>query len=111
MESSATFKYVRTGPRKLRLVADHVRGRKVQTAIDILKFSTKRAALDLGKLIRSAVSNANQKGGGRVESLYVKKIYVNQGPILKRFMPRAKGSASPIQKKMSHVTVVLEEKI
>lgn len=111
MESKATFKYVRITPRKARLIADLVRGKNVQHALDLLQFSRKSAAVDMGKLIRSAVANANQKGGVRVETLYVKTVMVNGGPIMKRFMPRAKGSASAIQKKMSHLVVVLEEKV
>ena len=111
MESTATFKYVRMAPRKVRLLADLVRGKNVRHALDLLQFSRKTAAQDMGKLIRSAVANANQKGGVRTETLYVKKVMVNPGPIMKRFMPRAKGSASAIQKKMSHLVVVLEERV
>lgn len=111
MEASATFKYIRVGPRKLRRIVDQVRGQEVQKALDLLKFDRKPAARDVSKLIRSALANADQKGGFKLDALYIKKIQVDQGPILKRWIPRARGSASSIHKKMSHITVVLEEKI
>lgn len=111
MESKATFKYVRRGPRKVRRVADLVRGRDVQAALDLLKFEKRGPARDVEKLIRSALASASTKGGVRVDSLYVKKIMVHQGPILKRWMSRARGAASQIHKKMSHMTVILDERI
>lgn len=98
-------------PRKVRLVADTVRGRPVQEAIDFLTFTRKSAAVDLSKLLRSAVSNADQKGGIDVDNLVVKSIWVDQGPTLRRFLARARGSASRINKKTSHITVILEEKV
>ena len=111
MEVKATFKFIRKGPRKLRWVVDQVRGKNVQDALDLLKFDRKNGAGDVGKLIRSAVANATQKGGVKVDALYVKRIMVDQAAIMKRFTPRARGSASAIQKKLSHITVVLEERI
>lgn len=111
MQSTATFKHIRIAPRKVRRVVDLVRGKNVQKALDLLRFERKMAARDVSKLIRSALANANQKGGVRLDSLIVKTIMVNQAGIMKRIMPRARGSASSIQKKMSHITVVLEEKI
>lgn len=111
MESKAIFKQVRIGPRKARRVADMVRGKDVQKALDILKFDRHMIAKDFGKLIKSAVSNAMQKGGVRPDTLYVKTIMVDQAAIMKRFMPRARGSASQIQKKLSHITVVLGERL
>ncbi len=111
MESKATFKYLRRGPRKFRLVVDQVRGKTVQEALDILKFERKAGGIDVSKLIRSAVANASQKPGMNVDALYVKKIVVDQGPTLKRFMPRARGSADRVLKSMSHITVVLDERI
>lgn len=111
MESKATFKYVRKGPRKVRRVVDLVRGKDVQAALDLLKFDKRSQARDVEKLIRSALANASTKGGVRVDTLYVKSIMVHQGPILKRWMPRARGAASPIHKKMSHMTVTLDERI
>ena len=111
MEATATFKYLRVAPRKLRLIVDQVRGKNVQKALDLLKFDRKTAARDVSKLLRSAVANADQKGGIKLEALYVKDIQVNQAPILKRWLPRARGSASSIHKKMSHMKVVLGERI
>jgi len=111
MESTATFKYIRRGPRKLRSVVDMIRGKSVQEALDILKFDRKTGALDVSKLIQSAVANAGQKKGINVDLLYVKTIMVNQASIMKRFMPRARGSADQIQKKLSHMTVILDERV
>lgn len=111
MEIAATFKHIRRGPRKLRAVVDMVRGKAVQEALDVLKFGKRAGCLDVSKIIRSALSQASVKPGVNVDTLYIKKIFVDQGTILKRFMPRAKGSADQIMKKMSHLTVVLDEKI
>lgn len=108
MEVKAKFTYVRRGPRKLRLAVDMVRGKKIQDAVDILTFDRTQSSKDVLKLIRSAVANAATKGGINLDSLYVKQISVDQASIMKRFTPRAKGSASPIQKKLSHVSVVLD---
>ena len=102
--------YLRVAPRKVRLVADIVRGRSVQEALDRLSFSKVSSALDIAKLIRSAVANADRKGGVDVDTLMVRTIYVDQGPTLRRSLPRARGSASRINKKTSHITVILGEK-
>ena len=107
---SACLRYLRVAPRKVRLVADTVRGLPVQEALDFLTFARKSAAQDVLKLIRSAVANADQKRNIDVDNLVVKTIYVDQGPIIRRFLARARGSASRINKKTSHITVVLEEK-
>jgi large subunit ribosomal protein L22 len=106
----AKLRYLRVAPRKVRLVADQVRGLPVQQAIDLLTFARKSAAIDLSKLIKSAIANADQKGGIDVDNLVVKTVLVDQGPIIRRFLARARGSASRINKKTSHITVVLEEK-
>src|SRR6056297_158090 len=110
MEASAKLKSVRLSPQKTRLVVDMVRGKAVQEALNILKFSPQRPADIVAKLVRSAVANAEQKGIEDVDRLFVKNIYVDQGPVLKRFMPRAQGRATRIRKPTSHVTVVLDEK-
>ncbi len=107
---TAKLRYLRVAPRKVRLVVDAVRGLPVQEALDLLTFGKKSASLDISKLIRSAVSNADQKGGIDVDQLLVKTIWVDQGPTLRRSLARARGSASRINKKTSHITVVLEEK-
>ena len=107
---SAKLRYLRVAPRKVRLVADRVRGLPVQQALDALAFARKSGAIDVLKLIRSAVANADQKGGIDVDNLFVKSILVDQGPIIRRFLARARGSASRINKKTTHITLVLEEK-
>ncbi len=109
MEASAKLRFVRMSPQKARLVTDMVRGKGVQEALNILQFSPQKPAGIIAKLVRSAVANAEQKGVGDVDRLFVKTIYVDQGPALKRFMPRAQGRATRIRKPTSHVTVVLGE--
>ncbi len=109
-EIQVKLRHLRVAPRKVQLVADEVRGKGIQQALDLLLFTRKSAAIDISKLLRSGVANANQKKGIDVDNLVVKSIWVNQGPTLRRSLPRARGSASRINKKTSHVTVVLEEK-
>jgi len=111
MEVKAKVSFVRITPRKMGLLADMVRGKGVNEALNALRFSTrKRTAGVLHTLIKSAVANADQKGVSDVDSLVVKTILVGQGPTIKRFRPRAKGSAFRINKKTSHVTVTLAER-
>jgi large subunit ribosomal protein L22 len=110
MEAQAKLRHLRMGPRKVRLVADLVKGKPVQVAIDNLRYMSRAAARPIYKLIRSAVSNADQKGGIDVDTLYVKTITVDQGPTMKRWMPRARGRADRILKRTSHITVILDEK-
>jgi large subunit ribosomal protein L22 len=109
MEASAKLRYTRLSPQKTRLVVDMVRGKGVQEALNLLKFSPQRPADVVAKLVRSAVANAEQKGVSDVDRLFVKAINVDQGPVLKRFMPRAQGRATKIRKPTSHITVVLDE--
>jgi large subunit ribosomal protein L22 len=87
-----------------------VRGKGVQEALNILRFSPQKAAGVVGTLVSSAVANAEQKGVSDVDRLFVKSIQVDQGPVLRRFMPRAQGRATKIRKPTSHITVVLDEK-
>ena len=111
MQVSAKLSFVRITPRKVGLLADQVRGKAINEAMTYLKFSPrKRTAGILFNLLKSAVANADQKGTVDVDTLYVKTILVGQGPTLKRFRPRAKGSAFRINKKTSHVSVVLAER-
>ena len=105
--SKATLNNFRTSPRKARLVVDLVRGKKVDKAIDILEASDKKTAPVLKKLILSAVSNAGDKVD--VDELFIKTAYVNEGRTIKGIMPRARGSASPIRKRHSRITVLLDE--
>ena len=110
MEIMAKLNYYRTAPRKVRLVVDLVRGKKIELAMNQLRFCSKKTASPLIKLLKSAISNA--KNNFKIkdsENLYIKKITVDEGPTLKRHMPRARGVASPIKKRTSHITVVLEE--
>ena len=110
MEVKASLKFARMAPRKIRLVADMVRGKDVNEAIQILTFVNKKSAPILKKLVQSAVANADQKKTVDLDTLYVKHISVDQGPTLKRYMPRAMGRASEIKKKTSHVNLILEER-
>lgn len=109
MEAVAKMKNIRISARKLRLVVDVARGKKIQRAIDDLSFSKNTMAGDVVKLIKSAVNNASQQRGVNVDNLIVKKIFVDQGPIMKRFMTRARGSSSRILKRTSQMTVVVDE--
>jgi len=110
MESSAKLSSARLSPRKTRLVVDMVRGKEIQTALNILRFTPQPSARLVAKLLSSAVANAEQKGVSDVDRLYVKSIFVDGGTVLKRFLPRAMGRASKIRKPTSHITVVLAEK-
>ncbi|NMC61675.1 MAG: 50S ribosomal protein L22 [SAR324 cluster bacterium] len=110
MEASAKLSFARLSPRKTRLVVDMIRGREIQVALNILKYSPQPSAKVISNLLRSAVSNAEQKGVTDIDSLFVKTISVNQGTVLRRFLPRAMGRASRIRKPTSHISVVLAEK-
>jgi large subunit ribosomal protein L22 len=110
MGPQATLNYLRMTPRKVRLVIDTIRGKRVEEAINILSFSPKSAALPLVKLLKSAVANADNKGGVDIDKLVVKSAIVNEGPTWRRWLPRAMGRATRIRKRTSHVTVVLGEK-
>ncbi len=110
MEARAKLRHVRLSPRKARLVVDMVRGKQVQEALNLLRFSPQKAAGIVSGVVNSAVANAEQKGAGDVDRLFIKSIFVDQGPVLKRFMPRAQGRATKIRKPTSHITVILDEK-
>ncbi len=104
----ASLRFLRIAPRKVRLVANEVRGQKVGEALALLKFTPQAAAQPLAKLLRSAVANAEQKGGRvDVDALFVKTLTVDGGPKMRRFMPRAMGRAYRVEKKTSHVYVEL----
>src|ERR1043166_3898013 len=105
----------RQSPYKMRLVIDEIRGRNVNDALSYLAFSKKHAAKQIAKVLRSAVANAEQAARSAneaidVDALYVKHAVVNEGPKLKRFMPAAMGRATPIQKRTSHVEIIVAEK-
>ena len=109
MESMAHLRYLRITPRKVGQVAALVRGKQVGAALNILRFTRKHAAKPLSKLIKSAIANATDlsKGEVDIDTLFVKHISVDQGPQQRRYMPRAMGRATRINKKTSHVHVVL----
>ncbi len=107
VEARATAKYVRVAPRKSRMVIDLIRNLPVAKALEVLQFSTRAASEPVEKVLRSAIANAVNNNGMRADDLYVKLAYVDEGPTLKRIRPRAKGSASRINKRMSHITVVV----
>lgn len=109
MEAKAHARQIRISPQKARLVADLVRGKDVETAINTLRFMPKKGARILRKVIESAVANASQNDAIDVDTLYIKKLFVDGGPTLKRIMPRAQGRANRILKRSSHITVVLDE--
>ncbi|KRN29141.1 50S ribosomal protein L22 [Lactobacillus selangorensis] len=107
--ATATAKTVRIAPRKARLVVDLIRGKKVAEALAILEFTPRAGSPIVEKVLKSAVANAEHNYDLDAENLVVSKVFVNEGPTLKRFRPRAKGSASPINKRTSHITVVVSE--
>ncbi|OKY74751.1 MAG: 50S ribosomal protein L22 [Desulfobulbaceae bacterium DB1] len=109
MEASAVIKNIRISPQKARLVADMIRGQNVDAAINTLRFTPKKGARIIRKLVESALANASQNEAIDVDTLYVKKIFIDGGPMLKRIRPRAMGRASRILKRSSHITVVLDE--
>ena len=109
MPVKAKIRYLRMAPRKVRLVADLIRGKSVGEAQNILSFTKKRAALPLLKLLKQAIANAKNNFQLKEENLYISKILVDEGPRLKRILPRARGRANEIQKKTSHITLVLDE--
>ena len=110
MEVKACAKTLRIPPRKARIVIDLIRGKDVAEAAAILKFTPNAAADAIAKVLKSAVANAVNNNEMNEEKLYVQACYANEGITLKRFMPRAKGSASAIHKRTSHITIVVDER-
>lgn len=108
MRPRAVARYVRISSRKVRIVIDLIRDKQVSEALAILKFTPKSASPVVEKLLKSAIANAEYKGLNK-DDLYVAEVYADQGPTLKRMMPRAKGSGAMILKRSSHITVVLDE--
>jgi len=109
MEIKARASYLRISPTKLRLVARPLTGKKVEEALNLLQFTPQKGARIMRKVVEQAVANAGQRSQVDVDTLFVKTIFVDGGPSLKRFMPRAMGRVNRILKRMSHVTVVLAE--
>ena len=109
-EAVATLNYARISPRKVKVVADLIRGKDVNEAISIVKFTPKASSEIIEKLLKSAMANAENNHNMDSKNLYVAEIFANQGPTLKRIRPAAKGSASRIRKRTSHITIKLREK-
>ena len=109
MEVRAVARFVRISPRKVRLVMDRIRGKKVEEALNILSFAPQKGARILKKLLNSGVANASENSGLDVDTLYVMRVYADEGPTLKRWRPRAQGRATRIRKRTSHLTIVLDE--
>ena len=107
MEARATAKNVRVSPRKARIVVDQIRGKDVERAREILAFSERAISEVVAKVLDSAVANGVNNHGMRDRNLVVKTAYVDEGPTMRRFRPRAKGSASPIRKRTSHITIIV----
>ncbi|MBW1989482.1 MAG: 50S ribosomal protein L22 [Deltaproteobacteria bacterium] len=110
MQVQATAKYMRISPRKVRRVADVVKGKPVEAGLNTLKFMPQKAAAMVSKVIQSALANAESQTNMDVDSLVIKNIYADQGPTLKRWRPRAQGRVGRILKRTSHITVVLDER-
>lgn len=110
MEARAVTRHVRISPQKARLVANLIRGKQVEEALTILRFTPKKAARILDKTLRAAIANAADTQNVNPDALYVKLTYVDGGTTLKRFIPRAHGRATPIRKRTSHFTVIVDEK-
>ena len=107
----AKHRFARIAPRKARLILDLVRGRDVDDAINLLKFHKQRAGVFVEKIIRSAVANANEQETANIRStLYVAKAWVDPGPVIKRFQPKDRGKAYPINKRTSHLVVTVDER-
>jgi large subunit ribosomal protein L22 len=109
MNVRATAKFVPMSPRKVSLVAGLIRGKNAGEALHLLAYTNKRAATPVGKVLASAMANAANNHGARERDLVVEEVLVGSGPTLKRIRPRAKGSASPIRHRMSHITVVVSD--
>ncbi len=109
MEVKAVTRYVRISPRKARLVTELIKGKPVEEALTILRFVPKKAASLVDKTLRSAVANAEQNPNIDVDTLYIKRIFVDGGPTMKRWRARAMGRATKIIKRTSHITVILDE--
>ena len=109
-QANATLKYARISSRKVKIVADLIKGKNIDEAIAILKYTPKASSEILEKLLKSAIANAENNHNMTHEKLYVADVYANQGPTLKRIRPAAKGSAVRIRKRTSHITIVLKER-
>ncbi|ABB15395.1 MULTISPECIES: 50S ribosomal protein L22 [Carboxydothermus] len=110
MEARAVAKYIRISPRKARQVIDLIRGKDVEEALAILRYTPKKASYFIEKVLRSAIANAENNHDMSKENLYVAKAYVDQGPTLKRYNPRAQGRVDLWRVRTSHITIVVAER-
>mgnify|MGYP001147688518 FL=1 len=110
MEAKAIAKYVRISPLKVGYICDEIRGKQVDEALSILKFTPKKGAKALEKVLKSAVANAENNFNLDRDNLFVSEAYANEGPRMKRFRPKARGMAYPIIKRSSHIGVVVKER-
>jgi large subunit ribosomal protein L22 len=110
MEARAVSRQLRIGPRKARLVVDLIRGKKVEEALMLLDFVPKKAARLLTKTLKSAIANAEHTQRVDIDQLYVKRAMVDGGTTMKRFLARAHGRATPLRKRSSHITIVVDER-
>ena len=110
MEAKAQAKYIRISPTKVRQVTDLIKGKDVREVLAILQYTPKRASQAIAKVVKSAVANAEHNYDMDSEALYVSRAFVDQGPTLKRYKPRAMGRADMIRKRTSHITVIVSEK-
>ncbi|MEA3333526.1 MAG: 50S ribosomal protein L22 [Pseudomonadota bacterium] len=109
MQVQAKLRHYRMAPRKARLVTDMIKGMDVERAINTLQVTGKKIAPAIRKLVESAVANADQRGDMDVDALYISRAYVDEGPTMRRFQPRAMGRATRINKRTSHITVILDD--
>lgn len=109
MEAKAHAKYIRVSPRKARQVIDLIRGKDIGEAIGILKNTPRKASRLIEKVLNSAVANAENNNDMIAEELYVKEAFINEGPTMKRWKPRAQGMASPINKRTSHISIIVSD--
>ena len=110
MPAKAIGRFARISPQKVRLVCDTIRGKRVEEALSVLEFTPRKGAKIVAKVLRSGIANAENNLSLDVDSLIVKTIEVGPGPTLKRFLPRAQGRATPLHKRTSHITIILDEK-
>lgn len=110
MEAKAVARFLRVSPRRARQIVNMIRGKEVEEALAILRFTPTKAAAMIEKVVKSAVANAEHNFDMNTNRLYIAKTYVDQGPTIKRIMPRAQGRADRIRKRTSHITVVVKEK-
>ena len=109
MEALAKHRFARTSPQKARLVADQIRGLHVEKELEVLSYSPKKAAELMKKVLESAIANAEHNDGADIDELRVAKVFVDEGPTMKRIKPRAKGRADRVFKRSSHITVVVAD--